>query len=89
MDPWFKNMESKDVFTDHFDPEMAVPVASVTNIYNHKKSYIDSLSTQTYNSYYKIKSVQLITFPVMFLGTRFKARNCIVNLCPQEPYRDI
>jgi hypothetical protein len=26
---------------------------------------------------------------VRFLGTRFKARNCISESCPQEPYRDI
>jgi hypothetical protein len=24
-----------------------------------------------------------------FLGTRFEARNCISEPCPQEPYRDI
>jgi hypothetical protein len=28
-------------------------------------------------------------FPVRLLGTRFNARNCISEPCPQEPYMDI
>jgi hypothetical protein len=42
---------------------------------------------ETFDGSYVIQGISKNT--VRLLGTRFKARNCICEPCPQEPYRDV